>query len=66
MFDPKATALAVLRDHDDAEDFDPAKLALEEAMRKVHATAQGEDHRAFGEAIITLLDVARSRGGGEA
>jgi len=39
------------------------ELALDAAMRRAYESAKGDDYRAFGSALIDLLDIHRAGGG---
>jgi len=38
-------------------------FALDAAMRRAYESAKGDDYRAFGSALIDLLDIHRAGGG---
>jgi hypothetical protein len=67
--DPMSEAVLILQSlkKDDPIEEPPAQsnkdIALDSAMRRAYDAAKGDDYRAFGSALIDLLDIHRAGGG---
>tara|TARA_Y100001938_G_C8043342_1_gene407416 strand:+ start:37 stop:258 length:222 start_codon:yes stop_codon:yes gene_type:complete len=67
--DPMSEAVLILQSlkKDDQAEEPPAQsnkdIALDSAMRRAYDAAKGDDYRAFGSALIDLLDIHRAGGG---
>tara|TARA_R100000152_G_C6781867_1_gene217417 strand:- start:6575 stop:6793 length:219 start_codon:yes stop_codon:yes gene_type:complete len=66
--DPASEAVLILQSLKKDEPSEPPaqsnkEFALDAAMRRAYDAAKGDDYRAFGSALIDLLDIHRAGGG---